>query len=68
MSTNSISYRDFSIIFKEIENLYQKDPSIRDNIVDRDVLEQDDTIREFGEICSEISSMENDTAVFMTFS
>ncbi|MCD6565122.1 MAG: hypothetical protein J7K53_04185 [Bacteroidales bacterium] len=60
--------RDFSIIFKEVEKFHQKDSSINDNIVNEEDLQQDESIRAFGEICREINSIENNSTVFMTFS
>ena len=60
--------RDFSIIFKEVEKFHQKDSSINDNIVNEEDLQQDESIRAFGEICREINSIESNSAVFMTFS
>jgi len=60
--------RDFSIIFKEIEKFQQRDSSINDNIVKEEDIQQDESIRAFGEICREINSTENNSAVFMTFS
>jgi hypothetical protein len=60
--------RDFSIVFKEMENFNQRDSSVKDNIVSEEALQQDETIRAFGEICKEINSIENSSAVFLTFS
>ena len=60
--------KDFSIIFKEVEKFHQKDSSINDNIVNEEDLQQDESIRAFGEICREINSIESNSAVFMTFS
>jgi len=60
--------RDFTIIFKEIEKFHQEDSSIKDNIVNEEDLQQDESIRAFGEICREINSSESNSAVFMTFS
>jgi hypothetical protein len=68
MKSQENSNRDFSIIFEEIEKFSQKDSSIRDNIISEDVLQQDESIRAFSEICREINSNESNSAVFMTFS
>ncbi|MFA5433149.1 MAG: hypothetical protein WC319_09860 [Candidatus Paceibacterota bacterium] len=59
---------DFSLIFDEIEKFNQKDSSIIENLVTEDELKIDESIREFGKICSEISSNESNTTVFLTFS
>lgn len=68
MKSQENSNRDFSIIFEEIEKFSQKDSSIRDNIISEDVLQQDESIRAFSEICREINSNESNSTVFMTFS
>ncbi|MCX6233112.1 MAG: hypothetical protein NT175_00085 [Bacteroidetes bacterium] len=60
--------RDFSIIFIEVEKFHQKDTSINDNLVNEEDLQQDESIRAFGEICREINSIESNSTVFMTFS
>jgi len=60
--------RDFLIIFKEMENFNQEDPSVKNNMVSDEDLKQDETIRAFGEICKEINMVENSSAVFLTFS
>jgi hypothetical protein len=68
-TTKKETNRDFSIIFKEIEKFHQKDSSINDNIVNEEDLQQDESIRTFGEICREINSTEeSNSTVFMTFS
>lgn len=59
---------DFSIIFKEIENFHQKDSSIRDNLLKEEDLQEDESIRAFGEIYREINSEESVSPVFLTFS
>jgi hypothetical protein len=68
MKTQENNNRNFSIIFDEIEKFNQKDSSIRDNIINEDELQQDESIRTFGEICREINSNESNSTVFMTFS
>ncbi|MBU0765787.1 MAG: hypothetical protein KJ607_13240 [Bacteroidetes bacterium] len=68
MKTKENSNRDFSIIFEEIEKYNQKDSSIKDNIVNDEELQQDESIRVFGEICRKISSNESNSTVFTTFS
>jgi len=60
--------KDFTIIFREMEKIYQEDPSIIDNIVNEEDLQQDESIRLFGEICRELNSSDNSSAVFKTFS
>jgi hypothetical protein len=68
MKSQENNNRDFSIIFEEIEKFSQKDSSIKDNIIAEDVLQQDESIRAFSEICREINSNESNSTVFMTFS
>lgn len=68
MSTQENNNKDFSIIFIEIEKYNQKDSSIKDNIINDDELQLDESIRAFGEICREINSNESNSTVFMTFS
>jgi len=68
MKSQENNNRDFSIIFEEIEKFSQKDSSIKDNIITEDVLQQDESIRAFSEICREINSNESNSTVFMTFS
>lgn len=60
--------KDFSIIFQEIEKYHMSDASIQDNLLKEEDLEQDESIRAFGEICREISSEESTSLVFLTFS
>lgn len=68
MNTQENNKRDFSIIFDEIEKYNKKDSLIKDNIINDDELQQDESIRAFGEICREINSSETNSAIFMTFS
>ena len=67
-SLKNIKNNDFSIIFNEVEKYHQKDSSIQDNLVREDDLKLDESIREFGNICNEINSIESNTTVFLTFS
>ncbi len=61
--------KDFTIIFKEIEKFHIEDSTIKDNIVNDEELQRDESIRIFGEICKEINNInENSSTVFMTFS
>lgn len=68
MKSQDNNNRDFSIIFEEIERFNQKNTSIRDNFINEDELQQDESIRAFGEICREINSIGSNSAVFLTFS
>ncbi|HNY62652.1 MAG TPA: hypothetical protein PLB61_00890 [Bacteroidales bacterium] len=68
MKSQENNNRDFSIVFEEVEKYNLKDSSIKDNIVSDDLLEQDETIRAFIEICKEINTSENNSTIFMTFS
>ena len=60
--------RDFSMVFNEIDKFNLKDPTIKDNLVNDDILQMDESIRVFSEICREINSAENNSTVFLTFS
>jgi hypothetical protein len=60
--------RDFSIIFKEIEDFNMTDTSIVTNLVNEEERQQDESIRAFGEICRELNEIENNSTVFLTFS
>ncbi len=61
------SNRDFSIVFNEIEKYNIEDSSITENLVNEELLIQDESIREFSDICNEISTTSKDSSIFMTF-
>ena len=62
------SNNDFSIIFNEIEKFYEENPSFKKDLVNEEDLQNEETIRTFGEICQEINSAGNSPVVYMTFS
>ncbi len=59
--------KDFSIIFEEIEKIHEENPSLIKSLVNEDDLQQNETIRAFGDICQEINSSDNSHNVYMTF-
>ena len=65
---NNASYKDFSIVFKEIEKFRLENPSFNDNSVTEEDLKNDETIREFTEICRQINDSETNSTVYLTFS
>lgn len=65
---NNNSQKDFSIVFKEIEKFHLENPSFNDNGVNEEDLKNDQTIREFIEICRQINDSETNPAVYLTFS
>jgi hypothetical protein len=65
-SINQQPIRDFSVIFKEIEDYKNENPCF--NLVPDDILEHNESIKAFGEICKEINSIGDNQTVFMTFS
>lgn len=68
MKSQEKSKKDFSIIFEKIESYSRKDSSIEDNIISSDILQEDESIRAFSEICRKINSNENNPTIFTTFS
>jgi hypothetical protein len=62
------SKKDFSIVFKEIEKFHLENPSFRDNGVNEEDLKNDESIREFTEICRQINDSEANSPVYLTFS
>jgi hypothetical protein len=62
------SKKDFSVVFKEIEKFHLENPSFNDNGVTEDDLKNDETIREFTEICRQINDSETNSTVYLTFS
>lgn len=60
--------KDFSIIFKKMEEYNEKNPSFAEVGVNSADLQNDQTIREFGEICRQINDTNNNPVVFQTFS
>jgi hypothetical protein len=60
--------RDFSIIFNEIEKFHIETPSFIDNGIKEEDLKNDETIREFTDICREINNTELNPVVYLTFS
>jgi hypothetical protein len=67
-SEKEVSGNDFSIIFKEIEKFHEENPTYFGNLLTEEDIQNDNTIREFREICQEISSSSESPAVYMTFS
>lgn len=62
------SKKDFSIVFKEIEKFHLENPSFNDNGVTEEDLKNDESIREFTEICRQINDSEANSTVYLTFS
>ena len=60
--------KDFSIIFKEIEKFHLENPSFNDNGVTEEDLQNDESIREFTEICRQITDSVTNSTVYLTFS
>jgi len=60
--------KDFSIIFKEIEKFHLENPSFGDDGVTEEDLKNDESIREFTEICRQITDSESSSTVYLTFS
>ena len=60
--------RDFSIVFNEIEKFNLENPSFNDNGINEEDLKNDETIREFTDICREINNTEANPLVYLTFS
>lgn len=62
------SKKDFSIVFKEIEKFHLENPSLSDNGITEEDLQNDESIREFTEICRQIADSETNSTVYLTFS
>jgi hypothetical protein len=62
------SKKDFSIIFKEIEKFHLENPSFSDIGISDEDLRNDESIREFTEICRQINDLEADPTICLTFS
>ncbi|OFY62088.1 MAG: hypothetical protein A2V64_09020 [Bacteroidetes bacterium RBG_13_43_22] len=60
--------KDFTVVFKEIEKFHSENPSYNDNGVAEEDLKNDETIREFAEICRQINDSETNSTVYLTFS
>lgn len=60
--------RDFSIVFNEIEKFHIENPSFNENGINEEDLKNDETIREFTDICREINNNETNPTVYLTFS
>jgi hypothetical protein len=65
-STNS-NFKDFSIIFKEIEKFHEDNPQFSENAISEEDLQNEAAIKEFSEICREINAAGNNPVVYMTF-
>jgi hypothetical protein len=65
---NKDTKRDFSIVFNEIEKFYIENPSFNDNGINEEDIKNDETIREFTDICREINNTETNPIVYLTFS
>jgi len=59
---------DFTIIFEEIKKYKNNNPDFEQNLVEHRLEEETKKIREFGEICDEISSQSGSPIIFKTFS
>ncbi len=60
--------KDFSIVFHEIEKFHAENPSFNDNGVREEDLQNDETIREFTNICRDINDTGTNPVVYLTFS
>lgn len=49
---------DFSIIFQEMDHVNTEHPYIIENLIKQEDIIQDQTIREFGDICSPLKETE----------
>ena len=59
---------DFSIIFKKIEEFNEQNSSFSDMGINNTDVQNDQTIREFSEICRQINDTSNNPIVYNTFS
>lgn len=59
---------DFTIIFDEVKKFKAKNTDFDKNLVDQKLDEETRKIREFGEICDQISSQSESPIIFKTFS
>lgn len=62
------SKKDFSVVFREIEKFHLENPLFNDNGVTEEDLKNDETIREFVEICRQINYPETNSTIYLTFS
>ena len=69
MKTGAKENKDFSILFKEIEKYKDENPFYIRDIQNVEELQNDEQIREFSEICQQITSSANkENIVYLTFS
>lgn len=59
---------DFTIIFEEVSKFKSENPDFEQNLIDPKLSEEARKIREFGEMCDEISSQSGSPIIFKTFS
>lgn len=50
--------KDFSIIFQEMDSVNIEHPYIIENLIKQEIIIQDQTIRGFGDICSQLKETE----------
>ena len=68
MKKNEKSNNDFTIIFNQIENFNSNNPSFSECGINTEDIKNDQTIREFSNICRELNSDTNIDVIYNTFS
>jgi len=58
----------FSIIFEELNKLTTEKSSSEEYLISEDELQENDSIREFSEICQELNSSNEEKDVYLVFS
>ncbi len=59
---------DYTLIFEQIDKFNTENPSFSENFINEEDLINDETIREFCEICKEMRDDSCDTVEFISFS
>lgn len=67
-SISNKNRNDFSIIFDEIDKFHIENPSFKLSYISDEDVANEDSIREFSNICEEINNLTNSPGIFMTFS
>lgn len=63
-----VTSSDFSTLFNEIEKFHSENPLFYKNIISREDLDDEETIRAFTEICEELKSFNSVPVQYLTFS
>jgi hypothetical protein len=67
MSTNNLSNNDFSIVFEKVKQYNEANSLSENDFLQPEEIIENETIRDFGQICEELNDSTIETVIYQTF-